>query len=115
MARFRLQAVFDLVWNTLLKMAFDRSPDGLGVLRVQSAAERIYRAGKLLGRVSKDFSGRSQSQRPSVEPARAKRYRSSLVRNAAFARPCRDRCMSSPTISKDAMAQKVARPMICHW
>ncbi len=38
-----------------MKMAFDRGPDGLGVLRVQSAAERIYRGGKLLVRIPKDF------------------------------------------------------------
>ena len=37
-------------------MAFDRGPNSLGVLRMQSAAERIYRAGELLGRVPKDFS-----------------------------------------------------------
>jgi hypothetical protein len=34
----------------------DRGPDNLGVFRVQSAAERIHRPGKLLGRVPQDFS-----------------------------------------------------------
>ena len=54
-------------------------------------------------------------QWPSVEPAKAKRYRSSLLRNESFARPCRDRCISSTTTSKNAMVLNVMRPMICHW
>ena len=36
-------------------MAFDLSPDGLDVLRMQSAAESLYRTGKLLERIPKDF------------------------------------------------------------
>jgi len=34
--------------------------------------------------------------------------------NESFARPCRDRCISSTTTSKKAMVLNVARPMICH-
>ena len=36
-------------------MAFDGGPDGIGVVRMQPVAERIYRTRKLRGRIPQDF------------------------------------------------------------